>query len=337
MTNRFLLPLVFFIFLQPLIFLFSTSVGSVYIPFTSVVEILLNGVEDGDVGSLIVWNVRLPRTIAALLGGAGLAVAGVMLQVFFRNPLADPYILGISSGSSLFIALAIFTGYTMGLPFSPYDSYFLFTASFLGALAVSFLIIVLSGVVRRITTLLVAGLMISYLSSAITSILQYMADIERIRAFIFWVLGSFSGAKWIHITPMTIAVALGMAMAILLAKPLNILLLSEEYAKSVGINVKIARISIIGITALLTASVTVIAGPIGFVGLAIPYLARLLLQSSDNRLLIPMSALMGSTITLSSDIAARTLLTPVELPVSAITSLFGVPIVIFLLVRREAL
>lgn len=334
---RILMVFTTFLLAQPLIILFSISIGSLAIPFTNVIDVLVGGFRGDDVASTVIWNIRLPRTITAALGGAGLAVAGVMLQVFFRNPLADPYILGIASGSSLFVALAILAGFTFGMVASPYDPYFLFTASFLGAAAVSALIIMLSSVIRSITTLLVAGLMISYLASALTSILQYLADIERVRAFVFWVLGSFAGAKWIHITPMTVAIIAGVVASLFLAKPFNALLLSDDYARSLGVRIRLVRLSAIAITALLTSSVTVVAGPIGFVGLAVPYLARLAIQSSDNRLLIPLSALLGSTVTVAADMAARTLLAPIELPVSAITALFGVPIVIMLLIRRGSL
>lgn len=318
--------------------IFSISVGSVSIPFNDVVSILLgeDNVRNG-VWVKIIRDIRLTRTLAAVLSGAGLAVAGVILQVFFRNPLADPYILGVSSGASLFVALSIFLGLTFGFFTSPFNPYMLFFSSFIGATLVSLLIISVSTMVRSITMLLIIGLMISYVTSALTSVLQYLADIERMRVFVFWILGSFSGAKWPLITPMAIAVSIGFVSSVALAKPLNALLLSESYAQSMGVGIKLVRVAAIGVTALLTSAVTVVTGPVGFLGLAVPYLARLLLQTSDNRFLIPLSALLGSVIAVLSDIIARTALAPVELPISAVTAIFGVPIVVVLLIKGRGL
>lgn len=319
---------------QPLIILLAISTGSLHIPLSDVLRILMDGRGEG-IASTVLWTVRIPRTLAAAVGGAGLAAAGVILQVFFRNPLADPYILGVSSGSSLFIALAILAGATFGLASSPFDPYLLFTASLIGAALVSSLMVSASSMVRSMTTILIIGLMVSYAASAITSILQSITELERLRAFIFWVLGSFAGVKWIHLNVVGVVIILSIAASALLAKPLNALLLSDDYARSVGVNIAAVRVSSIAVASAMTAGVTVLAGPVGFIGLAVPYIARLLSQTSDNRVLIPLAALLGSVITVLADIAARTLLAPVELPVSSITSIFGVPIVLLLLTRRR--
>ena len=319
---------------QPFVILLAISIGSHPIPLGDVLGILVEG-RGGDVASTVLWTIRIPRTLAAAVGGAGLATGGVILQVFFRNPLADPYILGISSGSSLFIGLAILAGATLGLSSSPYDPYLLFTASLLGAALVTALMISASSVVRSMTTILIIGLMISYVASAITSILQSIAELERLRAFIFWVLGSFAGVKWAHLNLMGAVVVLSIAASILLAKPLNALLLSADYARSGGADIAAGRVSSIAAASAMTAGVTVLAGPVGFIGLAVPYIARLISHTSDNRVLIPLAALLGSIITVLADIAARTLLTPVELPVSSITAIFGVPVVLLLLFRRR--
>jgi len=322
----------------PFLILFSVSIGSVYIPFGDVISVLIGfGEVENGVWVKIIRDIRLTRTLVAIFGGAGLAVAGIVLQVFFRNPLADPYILGISSGASLFAALSIFLGLTFGFASSPFDPYLLFFASFLGAVFVSLLIVSLSSIVGRITTILIIGLMIGYITSALTSVLQYLADIERMRIFIFWILGSFSGAKWPLITPMATAVLAGCIFSFMLAKPLNALLLSDSYAESMGIRVRLVRVAAIGVTALLTSAVTTVTGPIGFLGLAVPYLARLILQTADNRLLIPFSAFLGSIIAVLSDIVARTALSPIELPISAVTAIFGVPIIVALLLRGRGL
>lgn len=282
--------------------------------------------------ALIVQSIRLPRTLAAMLGGASLGVAGAILQALFRNPLADPYILGVSAGSSLFLALSIFTGATLGLwpPTSPYS---LYTAAFIGALTVVIVMIVLSGVVRTTTTILVAGIMFSYLAYAVTSILQVFADIERLRAFTYWLMGSFSGARWSLLGPGLPFILIFLVAVVFLCKPLNALLLGEEYARSMGMNLKRARMLIVAAAALPVSMVTTIAGSVGFIGLSAPYLARQLTRTSNHFTIIPASALLGSTLATAADLISRLALRPIEIPITAVTALFGAPLVIYLLLR----
>lgn len=320
-----LLPLI------PLITLLSISVGNISIPFEKVATSLI-GAGSQDVYTAIINSIRLPRVLAALAGGAALGISGAILQVFFRNPIAEPYVIGISSGSALFIALAIFMGTTLGLnnPFSPYT---LYLAGFIGALTVSLFMIFASSLVRGITTLLVIGVAISYLASAITSILQVISDIERFHVFIFWVMGSFSGAKWIFVDFLILAIIIGTAFSLTLAKPLNAFMLSENYAQSMGINIRIVKVGSIALTSFLTSVVTVVAGPVGFIGLVAPHISRYLSRSSDNRVVLPLSAVLGSIITATADLAARTLMMPRDLPITAITAIFGAPLVILLLLK----
>ncbi|GBC71719.1 putative siderophore transport system permease protein YfhA [Candidatus Calditenuaceae archaeon HR02] len=282
--------------------------------------------------ALIVESIRLPRTLAAMLGGASLGVAGAILQALFRNPLADPYILGVSAGSSLFLALSILTGATLGL-WTPTNPYSLYTAAFIGALVVVIVMIVLSGVVRTTTTILVAGIMFSYLAYAVTSILQVFADIEKLRAFTYWVMGSFSGARWSILGLGLPFLLIFLAAMVFLCKPLNALLLGEDYARSMGMNLNRARMLIVAAAALPVSIVTTIAGSVGFIGLSAPYLARQLTRTSNHFTIIPASALLGSTLATAADLISRLALKPIEIPITAVTALFGAPLVIYLLLR----
>lgn len=315
----------------PIITLLSISVGSINIPLEKIAASLI-GPPSQDVYTAIITTIRLPRVLAALTGGAALGVSGAILQVLFRNPIAEPYVIGVSSGSALFIALAIFMGTSLGIsnPFSPYT---LYLAGFIGALTVSLFMIFASSLIRGITTLLVIGVAISYLASAITSILQVISDIEKFHVFVFWVMGSFSGAKWIFVEFLLMSIAIGIVLSLILAKPLNALMLSENYAQSLGINIRAAKVGSIALSSFLTSVVTVVAGPVGFIGLVAPHVSRYLSGTSDNRVILPFSAVLGSIITATADLAARTVMMPRDLPITAITALFGAPLVIILLLR----
>jgi len=315
----------------PLVILVSISTGSTSIPLEKAITALI-GIGEQDVSATIINTIRLPRVLAALAGGAALGISGAILQVFFRNPIADPYVIGVSSGSALFIALAIFMGTSLGFnnPLSPYT---LYLAGFIGALTVSIFMIFASGLVRGITTLLIIGVAVSYLASALTSILQVISDIERLHIFIFWVMGSFSGAKWIFVDFLIIAMVAGIVSSLIIAKPLNAFMLSENYAQSMGINIRIVKVGSIALASFLTSIVTVVAGPVGFIGLVAPHISRYLSSSSDNRVVLPLSAIVGSIITATADLAARTVMMPRDLPITAITALFGAPLVIILLLK----
>ncbi len=315
----------------PLIALLSISIGSINIPFEKITASLI-GTLGQDVYTAIITTIRLPRLLAALTGGAALGISGAILQVLFRNPIAEPYVIGVSSGSALFIALAIFMGTSLGIsnPLSPYT---LYLAGFIGAITVSLFMIFASSLIRGITTLLVIGVAISYLASAITSILQVISDIEKFHVFIFWVMGSFSGAKWIFVDFLLIAIIIGIVLSLILAKPLNGLMLSENYAQSMGMNIRAVKVGSIALSSFLTSIVTVVAGPVGFIGLVAPHISRYLSGTSDNRVILPLSAVLGSIITATADLVARTIMMPRDLPITAITALFGAPLVIVLLLR----
>jgi iron complex transport system permease protein len=311
--------------------LLSVATGSVRVPFESVLGALFGFRAEGLAATVI--DLRLVRTVAALVSGASLGAAGAVLQSLFRNPLADPFVLGISSGSSLAIAATLIAGTGLGL-IGAYDPQALFVAGALGAMAVSLAVVALSSVLRSNLGLVLVGVMLGYLASGLTTLLVVTSDVERVRAFTFWTLGTFSASKW-SVVNSVLPIAFGSLLAsLLVAKPLNALLFGEDAAATMGASVRASRVGAIAVAASLVSCSVVISGPVGFVGLAAPHAVRILLKTEDNRLTVPLSALVGAELAVLSDIAARTLMSPLELPVTAVTSLFGAPIVLALVVRR---
>lgn len=314
-------------------FILNIGLGSVKINFLEVTKIILHQQTDNMVNQSIVWKIRLPRTLATVLGGAALAVAGLLLQIYFRNPIVGPFVLGISSGATLCVGLVILGGLTFGI--KSVSPFLLFMAAFIGALLVMSIVIAIANKVRSIVTLLVIGIMVGYLCSAVTSFLMAFAEKEQVHGFVMWTLGSFSGFTWQQVFALAVVGIPFLLATFLMCKPLNALLLGEDYARSMGVGIKTLRIVIVVISSILAGLVTAFAGPVAFIGMAVPHIARLSFGTSDNRLLIPGTILLGAIITALCDLAARMLFCPVELPISAVTSFFGAPIVIILLLKRR--
>ncbi|TEB10402.1 FecCD family ABC transporter permease [Pelotomaculum propionicicum] len=331
-TGKILLLFVLFGLLLILFVILSIVYGSVQIPLQDLVNVLLRHGEN-IVYNKVVWDIRFPRALASVLGGAALAVSGLLLQIFFRNPIVDSYVLGVSSGATLIVAVLMLTGFTLGIGTIP--SYLLSAGALVGALAVVLLIVAISCKVKQVVTLLVIGLMIGYICSAVSSILVAFAEKENLHNFVLWTLGSFSGFGWDEVIIQAIAGGVLMVIAYLFCKSLNALLLGENYARSMGVNIRILRIFIVLISSALAALVTAFAGPVAFIGLAAPHLARLTLGTSDNKILIPATIILGALITTLCDFLARITFSPVELPISAVSSLIGAPIVIVLLMKRR--
>ncbi|MDR1608053.1 MAG: iron ABC transporter permease [Deltaproteobacteria bacterium] len=326
---------VFYLLLALTIFLMVVNlcVGSISYPIQEIFSALLNPSQAGDL-SFIVWKIRLPRVLATVMGGAYLAASGLLLQVYFRNPIVGPFILGISSGATLLVSVVMLTSFGIRLT---YVTPFLTTiAGCLGAYGVMILVVAIASKVRQGATLLIVGLMMGYLCGSATSILTALAEKEKIKGFVLWGMGSFSGFKWIEIW-ILLVLGGGLVLAIfLLAKPLNAFLLGEEYAASLGVNIRRFRLFILMAASALAGLVTSMAGPVAFIGLAVPHMARLSFGSSDNRVLVPGACLLGAVVTSLCDLIARMWLNPVELPISAITAFFGAPIVMGLLLKRGA-
>lgn len=331
--RRFILVLSLFAVGAFVFLVLNVALGSVNIPLHDTVKAIFGGHSSQATFDSIIWQIRLPRAFGALLSGAALAVAGLLLQVFFRNPIVDPFILGVSSGATFMVAVAMMGSFLLGA--TAVSSLTLSAASFIGAILVMLVALTVAGKVRDIITLLVVGLMVGYVVSALSSFLIAFAQSENIHRFVIWTMGSFSGFRWENVWWLAIGGIPLMIGCYLMSKQLNAFLLGENYARSMGVNVRIFRYLVIFLSCTLTAMVTAFAGPVAFIGLAVPHLGRLSLGTSDSRVLIPVAILGGAALTSLCDLMARMLFAPVELPVSATTAIFGAPIVIFFLIRRK--
>ncbi|NMA57843.1 iron ABC transporter permease [Clostridium cochlearium] len=314
-------------------FILCIILGSVKIETREVFKIIFSKDKKSFDHGAIVWDIRFPRVLATILGGSALAIAGLLLQIFFKNPIVEPYVLGISSGATLCVALVILGGVTFGAKsISPYT---IFTAALTGALVVTLIIIIFASRVKNVTTLLVIGIMVGYICSAVTRTLTAFADKEKILGFTLWTMGSFSGFTWKNVRVLLMMGLPALIASFFIVKPLNAFLMGEEYAKSMGVNIKFFRIIIVLISSILTAAVIAFSGPVAFIGLAVPHISRLIFGTSDNKILIPGTILLGAIITSLCDLISRLIFAPIELPISAVTSMFGAPIVIILIMKNR--
>jgi len=325
-----------------LAFLTSLSVGSVNIPLSQVARILLGGQAERASWDSIIWLFRLPKAITALLAGAALGIAGLQMQTLFRNPLADPYILGISSGASLGVALVVLgfagghVGSTLLEGLGLAGNISVVAAASLGSALVILIVMAASQRVRTMT-LLILGLMLGYAVSGLVTILLHFSVAERVQVYVAWTFGSFAGVTWSELWVFIPAALGALLISGLLIKPLNALLLGEVYAQSLGLNVKQARFWIIVSASISTGVVTAFCGPIGFLGVAIPHLCRHLFGVSDHRDLVPMVVIVGSIVALLADLIAQVPGSQLTLPLNAITGLIGAPVVVWAILSRGSL
>lgn len=315
------------------VFMLNIILGSVDVSLGEIFDSFFNSQNVSSSHLSIITKIRLPRTLAALAGGASLAVSGVLLQIFFSNPIVEPYILGVSSGSNLFLGIVILGGYTFGL--GSMNSIGMFIGSFIGAMIIMVLVIFASQKVKSITTLLIIGLMFGYVCSAATSVLTVLADHEKLASFTMWTMGSFSGFTWEQVKILYIVAIPFLFCAFLMSKPLNAMLLGEKYAQSMGISIKLFRFVMVLVSSVLTAVVTAFAGSISFIGLAVPHIVRITFKTSDNRIVIPATCIYGAVMAGLCDMGARLILSPTELPLGAMTAIIGAPVVVYLLVRKK--
>ncbi|HOE34292.1 MAG: iron ABC transporter permease [Chloroflexi bacterium] len=320
-------------------FVVSLSLGSVSIPLKDIIGILLGKPALKESWTTIILNFRLTKALTALLAGAALSVAGLQMQTMFRNPLADPFILGINSGASLGVALAVLaigtTGSILMAGISTAGDLGLAIAASIGAGLVLGLILLVGRQVRNPTTLLILGLMFGYAASAVTSLLIYFSLPERIQAYTVWSYGSFSGVTWSQLRVMAPVILVGLAVTIFLPKPLNALLLGEEYARSMGVDVRWTRVFILLSASVLAGTVTAFCGPIGFIGVAVPHLCRNLLHSANHKSLLPAAALLGGALALLADAIAQLPGSQFVLPINVVTSLFGAPFVVWVIIKQR--
>lgn len=321
------------------VFLLSLAVGSVTIPLEEIVTVLTGGEASRASWTTIVLKFRLPRAFTAILAGAALGVSGLMMQTLFRNPLAGPYVLGISSGASLGVALVILSVGTVGgtllAGIGLMGDLSIAGAAMIGAAAVMLLVLLVARRVQSSMTLLVLGVMTGFLTNAFVSLLLFFAIPQQIQAYINWTFGSFGDVTWSELRIMAPAVIGGLVLAASMTKTLNALLLGEGYARTLGVNILRVRIGIVLATAVLAGVVTAFAGPIGFIGMAVPHLCRGLLGTSDHRVLVPGTIIVGALVALVAAIVAEVPGSNLVLPLNAITALIGAPVVIAVVLRRR--
>lgn len=281
----------------------------------------------------IVWDIRMPRILAALFLGGALSVSGFLLQTFFANPIAGPYILGISSGAKLVVACAMVFGMTHGIMM---HSIVMIIAAFIGAVAVTGAILLISGKVRSMAVLIVCGVMVGYICSAVTEFLVTFADDSNIVNLHNWSMGSFSAVSWDNIRAIIVVVMIAVILSFMLSKPMSAFQMGEQYAGSVGVNIKAFRIWLIALSSILSATVTAFAGPISFVGIAVPHIIRSVTATSKPIVMIPQCFLGGAAFCLFCDLLARNLFAPTEISISTMTAVFGAPVVIAMLIGRKS-
>ena len=323
-------------------FLLNLALGSTEIPLGEIVQILIGGEASREAWQKIVVNIRIPRAVTAILAGSALSVGGLQMQTLFRNPLAGPSVLGITAGASLGVAIVMLAAGTITSIFaiqqlSTLGSWLIIGAASVGSALVLLLILLISIKVRDNVTLLIIGLMIGNLTIALVSIWQYFSQPEQIRDYLIWTFGSLGGVPLSQLWILGLVVLVGGAIALGLSKSLNGLLLGENYARSMGLSVFSSRIWIIVSTSLLAGGITAFCGPIGFVGIAVPHLTRSLLGTNDHRVLLPGTLLMGAMLLLACGIVAQLPGTSTKLPISAVTSLVGSPVVIWVIIQRKNL
>ncbi|WP_345089963.1 iron ABC transporter permease [Flavobacterium chungnamense] len=319
--------------------LLNISLGQVAIPFKEVIKSLFGSHASKETWEYIIVNFRLPKAITAILVGIGLSISGLLMQTLFRNPLAGPYVLGLSSGSSLGVAFVILGAGILPLSLADFllSSYGIILASCLGSFMVLLLVLTISKFLRDTMTILIAGLMFSSFASAIVSILTYFSSAEKLQKFTFWSMGSIGNISWPNILILFIAICIGLLISLFSIKSLDGLLLGENYAKSLGLKIKKSRRMIILATSILAGSITAFAGPIAFIGLAVPHLSKLIFQTSNHLVLFWVTIIIGAIIMLFCDMVSQMPGFDFTLPINAITSIIGAPIVIWLLVRKNRL
>ena len=314
-----------------LLFIWNINAGSVHLSVKDIFDIIVKKTGEQTAYN-IVWQIRLPRILAAILLGGALSVSGFLLQTFFGNPIAGPFVLGISSGAKLVVSLVMIFLLSKGIASS---SAVMILAAFAGAMISMGFILLVSRKVKRMSMLVICGVMIGYICSAITDFVVTFADDSNIVNLHNWSMGSFSGTSWGNVQVCTVVVLISLILAFLMSKPISAYQLGENYAQNMGVNIKAFRVSLILLSSILSATVTAFAGPISFVGIAVPHLIKSLMKTAKPILVIPGCFLGGAVFCLFCDLIARTVFAPTELSISSVTAVFGAPIVIYMMVRKQ--
>ena len=334
LTSLKIFVLVLFILI---LFGLNLLIGSVNVPFKCVMGIIVGNKTENELWNYIVIENRLPQALTALCCGGALSASGLMLQTAFRNPLAGPGIFGINSGAALAVAVVmLFLGGSVSIETVNLSGFTaILFASFVGAMAVTFIILAFSTRVRNNVSLLIIGIMIGYLASSVISLLNFFATDQGVKSYLIWGLGSFGGVSLGNIPFFCTMVLVGLVCSLVLVKPLNALTLGEQYAQSLGVNVARTRFLLLAITGLLTAVTTAFCGPIAFIGLAVPHLARLLTGTEDHRTLLPATILLGCGVALLCSLLCYLPPNGSIIPINAITPLIGAPVIVYIMMKRR--
>lgn len=314
-----------------LFIIWNINSGSIPISVREILEILFLGGGE-ETARNIVWEIRLPRILSAVILGGALSVSGFLLQTFFGNPIASPFVLGISSGAKLVVSLVMI--FLLGRSMVA-SSAVLILAAFAGSMISMGFVLLVAKKVKQMSALIISGIMIGYICSAITDFVITFADDSNIVNLHNWSMGSFSGMSWENVRVMAVVVLLSSLIVFLMSKPIGAYQLGEDYAQNMGVNIKVFRVALILLSSILSACVTAFAGPISFVGIAVPHLVKSLLKTAKPLLVIPACFLGGAVFCLFCDLIARTAFAPTELSISSVTAVFGAPVVIYIMIRRK--
>ena len=328
---RYWLSFIILIILLGFLVFWNINSGSIPISLQDVFRIIF--LRDGtETAYNIIWEIRLPRILAAVILGGALSVSGFLLQTFFGNPIAGPFVLGISSGAKLIVALTMI--FLLGKSIVA-TSGVMIIAAFTGSMISMGFVLLIAKKVNQMSMLVISGIMIGYICSAVTDFVVTFADDSNIVNLHNWSMGSFSGTTWENVSTMTVVVMTALIITFLMSKPIGAYQLGEGYAQNMGVNIKAFRIALILLSSILSACVTAFAGPISFVGIAVPHLVKSLLKTSKPLLVIPACFLGGAVFCLFCDLIARTVFAPTELSISSVTAVFGAPIVIYIMIHRK--
>ena len=327
---RYWLSFIILIILLGVLVFWNINSGSIPISLQDVFRIIF--LRDGTETAYNIWEIRLPRILAAVILGGALSVSGFLLQTFFGNPIAGPFVLGISSGAKLIVALTMI--FLLGKSIVA-TSGVMIIAAFTGSMISMGFVLLIAKKVNQMSMLVISGIMIGYICSAVTDFVVTFADDSNIVNLHNWSMGSFSGTTWENVSTMTVVVMTALIITFLMSKPIGAYQLGEGYAQNMGVNIKAFRIALILLSSILSACVTAFAGPISFVGIAVPHLVKSLLKTSKPLLVIPACFLGGAVFCLFCDLIARTVFAPTELSISSVTAVFGAPIVIYIMIHRK--
>lgn len=305
-----------------LLFVADVCIGSVDIPLRQVIAAIVGGNVDPQTKTIVI-DLRLIKAATALLGGVALSISGLQMQTLFRNPLAGPYVLGLSSGASLGVALLLLTGIGSAMGIA--------SGAMAGAAIVMGLLLLINERVNNVMTLLILGILFSSAIGSVVQILQFVSNEQALKSYVVWTMGSLSEVTAPQLAILGLCVAIGVLLSIITIKSLNLLELGDDFARSLGVDLRRSRFTILASTTLLAGSVTAFCGPIGFIGMAMPHIARALTGASDHRTLLPASALVGAIVLIACDLISRRFL----IPVNAVTSLAGIPVVAYVVIRKK--